>query len=254
MPNAAGEFDRFNVVLDTFNLTKDSNIIYSKPNFDIAVNLDSGSTLSTLPDDIAFDLIAGLRGVYDERYEMAFVPCNIAASGAKFQFVFGDANGPVVEADLGNFALPIKASRPVTFRNGDEACRFGIQPALGRPNILGDTFLRSAYVVYNMEAHVIGIANTKFNSTKSNIKQLELENIPGASYTASGNKAAQTATRTGLFPGQTALGTFALGDPTGTAPFNLNAAMRPLEPPSRGGVMAVVVTVVAFMCGVLVRM
>jgi elongation factor G len=56
---------------------------------------------------------------------------------------------------------------------GQDACLFGIQPFTQAPYILGDTFLRSAYVVFDLVNNQIGLAQTDFNDTGSNIVVFE---------------------------------------------------------------------------------
>jgi hypothetical protein len=51
---------------------------------------------------------------------------------------------------------------------------------------LGDSFLRSAYVVYDLKGETVSMAPTKYNATDSNIVEIELGNnsvaiLPGAS-------------------------------------------------------------------------
>jgi len=39
--------------------------------------------------------------------------------------------------------------------------------------VLGDTFLRSAYVVYDLSNNEISLAQTNFNATKSNVMEIQ---------------------------------------------------------------------------------
>ena len=62
----------------------------------------------------------------------------------------------------------------------ENSCLFGIQSSalVGLPSepalaLLGDTFLRSAYVVYDMPNLQLGIAQANPNATESNIVELE---------------------------------------------------------------------------------
>ena len=72
--------------------------------------------------------------------------------------------------------------------SGEDACRWGLQGAGDNPILFGDTFLRSAYVVYNIDGEEVGIAQTKFNVTETDIKQITaVSNLPGATSTASGS-------------------------------------------------------------------
>jgi len=194
------------------------------------VILDSGTTLTYLPDNIANAIAAGVGAVNNADYGVV-VPCELASTAGVFKFKFGDANGPVITASISQFVLPFAAdsgSPAPKFKNGKTACRWGILAADGNPNLFGDTFLRSAYVVYNIEGLQVGIAQTNFNVSDTDIKQITAtSSLPGASSTASG--VAQQ-TRTGAIY-NTAVGGLASGASTavasatgGTGTFDLGSA------------------------------
>ena len=69
----------------------------------------------------------------------------------------------------GIFAVPTRRLPSLPFSS---VCALGIQSGEA-PYILGDTFLRSAYVVYDLKNNLIGIAQTNFDSTKSNVVELQ---------------------------------------------------------------------------------
>lgn len=48
----------------------------------------------------------------------------------------------------------------------------GVSDSQGSTSVLGDTFLRSSYVVYDLANNQISLANTNFNATKSNIMEI----------------------------------------------------------------------------------
>ncbi len=48
----------------------------------------------------------------------------------------------------------------------------GISPAGSSQPVLGDTFLRSAYVVYDLGNNQISLAATNFNATTSNVQEI----------------------------------------------------------------------------------
>jgi hypothetical protein len=52
--------------------------------------------------------------------------------------------------------------------------------------VLGDTFLRSAYVVYDLENNEISIAQTNFNATTENIQEIQkgADGVPNATGVA----------------------------------------------------------------------
>ena len=70
----------------------------------------------------------------------------------------------------------------------------GIAPAGSSTPVLGDTFLRSAYVVYDLHNNEISLAQTNFNSTGSNIMEITNSSVPDATGVASAvtSVAAQT--------------------------------------------------------------
>jgi hypothetical protein len=186
-----------------------------------AVILDSGTSLTYLPDDIASAIMGGV-GAVDSREYGTVVPCEVGNTQGNFKFRFGNADGPVISASISQFVIPFPpGTEAPKFQSGSTACQWGIQPAGNNPNLFGDTFLRSAYVVYNLDGMTVGIAETNFNVQSSDIKQITASNsIPGASSTASG--AAQQ-TRTGpIF--QTGFGGFGSNSASPTAVGNSASA------------------------------
>ncbi|KAL9119249.1 MAG: hypothetical protein Q9187_004197 [Circinaria calcarea] len=168
---------------------------FSQTNLAIPVILDSGATLTYLPDDIANTIIEGVGAVSSSTFGYV-VPCTLADSPAAFTFGFGGSNGATLRVELNQFVLPIflRSGLSPTFDDGTAACQFGILPAGEDPNLFGDTFLRSAYVVYDLENGQIGLAQTTFNATSSNIQEISGASLPGASAAGTGVSVTQTAT------------------------------------------------------------
>lgn len=73
-----------------------------------------------------------------------------------------------------------------TFENGDAACEVEASAENGNGIILGDVFLRSAYVVYDVANNQVAIAEAALNATSiSNIIVIPVgTSIPGVSSTA----------------------------------------------------------------------
>jgi hypothetical protein len=110
------------------------------------------------------------------------------------------------------------------FTNGQAVCQLGIQPAGEDPTLFGDTFLRSAYAVYDLENNKIALAQTDFNSTGSNIVAFPSKGaaIPSATQASNDLAVTQTATGNPKVGGATATGNGAATyNPTATG---LNAA------------------------------
>lgn len=137
----------------------------------LAVLLDSGSSLTYLPDDWVVEIYSTVSASYDSDEGVAFVPCSLANSGDGFLFTFSGVNISVGMDEMVIDLISSTGRRP-TFSNGVEACLFGIAPAGSGTNVLGDTFLRSAYIVYDLENNEVSLAQTIFNATSSNIVEI----------------------------------------------------------------------------------
>ncbi|KAI5968613.1 hypothetical protein KGF57_000102 [Candida theae] len=118
--------------------------------------LDSGTTLTYLPPAVVRELAqqagaqlrpAGLGGL------LYFIDCNANTSGST---TFNFANGANITVPNSEYIFP----------NNDGTCLWGIQES--NDIILGDNFLRHAYLLYNLDAKTISIAQVKYTS-ESNI-------------------------------------------------------------------------------------
>ena len=191
-----------------------------------AAILDSGTTDTLLPDDIANSIFNGVGVLSDPQFGNV-VRCSLANDDLTFSFTFGGSGGAVVNVSLSEFVTPLlttDGSTP-TFNNGDAACAFAIEAAGSNPILFGDSFLRSAYVVYDLENNQIGLAQTNFDSTKDNSKVQVIQGssaIPNVISTASVASVAQSFTGNPLATQATATATGALGGGTSrSATFNL---------------------------------
>lgn len=158
----------------------------------LAVLLDSGSSLTYLPDDIVQDLFKAVNGRYDPDEGVAYVPCSLANQKSSLSFTF---TSPTIAVEMNELVLGLvtnNGQRP-TFDDGVPACLFGIAPAGGGTNVLGDTFLRSAYVVYDLDNNEISLAQTRFNVTGSNVLEIGVGDkaVPHAVDVAQAAKATQ---------------------------------------------------------------
>jgi len=139
--------------------------------------LDSGSSLMYLPDDITTDIYNTFGAQYDSSQGAAFVDCSLADADGSIDLTFSGATISVALKELVIVAGEEK---------GQPICIIGISPAEGSTPVLGDTFIRSAYIVYNIAGNDISIAQTNFNSTSDNILEItETSTIPSATAVAS---------------------------------------------------------------------
>ncbi|KAK2761374.1 hypothetical protein FQN54_001896 [Arachnomyces sp. PD_36] len=176
------------------------------------VLLDSGSSLTYLPDGIVATIFDELGVTFNGRQGIGYVPCNLPIDkGSGFNFTF---SGPSIFVGLDEMIISAgsdsSGSQP-QFSDGEPACIFGIAPSSSSISVLGDTFLRSAYVVFDLENNEISIAKTNFNSTEDNIVEITegKDGVPDAtgvlnpvtSVTAPTGGAHLDATGTGVITG-----------------------------------------------------
>ncbi|KAK6079283.1 aspartic-type endopeptidase opsB 1 [Seiridium cupressi] len=185
---SGGVFSEFlitltSVVLDNVTIAEDQAL---------AVLLDSGSSLTYLPDTWVEQIYTETGAQYDSSEGAAYVPCSLAEDTRTLDFTF---TSPTIKVDMNELVLDLvttSGKRP-TFTNGVTACLFGIAPAGSSTNVLGDTFLRSAYVVYDISNNEISLAQTNFNATETNVKEIGTGTSAVPDATAVANAATATA-------------------------------------------------------------
>jgi hypothetical protein len=215
--NGSAIYADFAVALTSFSITGDAgnttNYTSSGRNSaETAVILDSGTTLSYVPERLAEFIYESLNAVDDTQSSGAvFVDCDVLTNSPKMtlNFGFGGSSGVTIAIPIDEMVLPLGdlfsdagddtsdgfggSESDLPFTN---TCVLGINGQTEDPYILGDTFLRSAYVVYDLKNNVIALAQTNFNSTTSSIVdfQADATAIPNVSGVASSVAVTETAT------------------------------------------------------------
>lgn len=178
--------------------------------------LDSGSSLMYLPTEIAEAIFSEFNADYDESAGAAIIDCDAANSDDTIDFTF---SSPTIKVALNE--LVIVAG---TDRRGNDVCILGIAPAGSSTPVLGDTFLRSAYVVYDIANNEISLAQTNFNSTTDNILEItKASGVPDASGVASAVTSVAVESGGARNGGLTTTLSAAVAKPT--APIGYNMAM-----------------------------
>ncbi|KAK6362014.1 hypothetical protein TWF730_005718 [Orbilia blumenaviensis] len=129
--------------------------------------LDTGASFTYLPHDIANQLVELVGAVTVPEYKGPAVNCSKRALEGSVDFEFA---GTTIKVNIRDFIVDA-TDEP----NADNhiLCYFGILGMdEGSVLTLGDTFLRSAYVVYDMDNEAISIGQTIFNSTSTNIVEI----------------------------------------------------------------------------------
>jgi len=209
-------------------------------NLPIAVVLDSGTSLIYLPDAIVENIYNEVNVVLNGGTAYAY--CEDASSDKKLTFSF---SGQTIEIPMNELYISVgtdSQGQAVTFQNGKEACIFGVAPSGGSTPLLGDTFLRSAYVVYDLQNNEISLAQTRFNSTTDNVQEIVngTTPVPGAvAASTTISSVINVATDGARLGGASATGTVG-GLPTGAASWNKPGVML-------GGAAAGVAGLAAFL-------
>jgi hypothetical protein len=159
-----------------------SDVTSSSSSLPAPVLLDSGSSLIYLPNDLTTEIYNQVKAVYDSNAGLAYVDCSFANSHNSISFSF---SGATISVDYSELVLGVGTSsdgQQLIFADGSPACIFGIAPADSSTPVLGDTFLRSAYVVYDLDNNEISLAQTDFNSASDNIVEITngTNGVPGA--------------------------------------------------------------------------
>lgn len=169
----------------------------------LPVLLDSGSSLTYLPDSMVQTIYDSVSAQYDASEGAAYIPCSAAKRNDTMRFNFTE---PVISVTMNELVLDLvtaSGKRP-TFSDGTDACLFGIAPAGSGTHVLGDTFLRSAYVVYDLANNEISLAQTTFNSTTHNV----LEIGSGTNSVPSATSVADSVSATGIGEASATTGDF----------------------------------------------
>ena len=200
--NVTGEvvYDHFTVPVTTItavgpqqNTSLFSNTA-SVSNEPLYVILDSGTSLTYLPSTVTNSLFK-LLNTYDDTSSRGsgqiLVDCDLRQkSGLTISFQFNGPNGPVINVPATEFilddlksyissgAIAVPSNLPWS---KDRVCRMGIMPGdeQAPTYLIGDTFLRSAYVVYDLTNHEIGMAQSNVDSDSSKVVEI-VDGIPAA--------------------------------------------------------------------------
>ena len=112
------------------------------PNTALAVFFDTGATLSYLPDSLVRSIVNDLGGQRDAASGLFKVPCGQTGT---MDFTFGDMT---INVQLSEFIWDL----------GSSGCYLGADSASDSSLILGDSFLRSVYAVFDIDSGAIHFA------------------------------------------------------------------------------------------------
>ena len=178
------EYAELIITLSSMSINNGSKVQKLNTDLPTAVILDSGSSLTYLPNDLTSAIYSALDAEYSQQDGAAFVNCGLANENITLDFTF---TSPTISIPMSELVLSVSSveegredpdsddNDEGSFSSGgniDNICLFGIAPAEGSTSVLGDTFLRSAYVVYDLANNEISLAQTNFNSTTSHVVEI----------------------------------------------------------------------------------
>ncbi|KAI2779867.1 aspartic peptidase domain-containing protein [Daldinia loculata] len=198
-PDRTGNYSSFTVPLSSLTTTADNGTITNYTRSTVSVILDSGTTLTYVPYTMANRIFRAFGAVDDTSGTgLVYINCeHLDNKNFTFNFQFGGNDGPIIQVPIDEMVLDnvkqyIELGLDVPSLPFDNVCSFGLQGSSDY-YLLGDTFLRSAYVVYDLTNKKIGLAQANLNSTESKIVEITKSGIPDASGVASQVIATQTA-------------------------------------------------------------
>jgi hypothetical protein len=135
--------------------------------------LDTGTSLTYLPSDIAADIASALGATWSNTYNAYTFSSNPTDISVTYSFSGAEVTVPASELVMTASELGFSGdSTPVlTILPNSQASGY---------TLLGDTFLRSAYVVYDISNMQIGIAQSNWGSSTSNIVPFTSSGIPNS--------------------------------------------------------------------------
>lgn len=199
---SVNNYTAFSVTLSSVAAVTSSGAVSDNYTMDAqVVVLDSGTTLTYLPESVAESIFTTFGATYDESLGYATVACSQADnSSILLEYQFGGSNGPTIQVDMSELVITDGSSRGGSSgydSSSESTCAFGVSMSSGT-YLLGDTFLRSAYAVYDLDAKQVALAQASFNATSSSVTAITSgSSIPGVSATATDVIASATGTSIG---------------------------------------------------------
>ena len=149
--------------------------------------IDSGTYNIELPLEHLQPILTALGAEYEAASDIAMVPCSMTSNTSTLDFVFTSfsISIPLTELIFPQDFLAYENYIP-TLRDGKTpACLLGISPG-GEDMILGDTFMRSAYMVFDLDNNEISLAQANVGTYADDIVEITAgkDSVPGATRVA----------------------------------------------------------------------
>ncbi|CDK29971.1 unnamed protein product [Kuraishia capsulata CBS 1993] len=130
--------------------------------------LDSGTTLTYLPNELYETFQEFTNATWDDNIEQYYYDCDeIADTTISFDFTGAKIEVPLKSFTFKQFGKCVSGIQRYDY---DDVTYF----------ILGDNFLRNAYVVYDLENLEISLAQAKYNGGKEDVEEITKKGVPSA--------------------------------------------------------------------------
>lgn len=151
-PQGGEQLNRYWIQLDSVALSKSGSSSKQYSGSSMPIVLDSGSSLSYLPSSLVAAMAADFQGDYDSSSGLYQVPCSQAKASGSVDFTFGQAT---IKVPFNEFV----------WQYNSQLCILGAVPVVTDSSsdsattvLLGDTFMRSAFVVFDQTTETISMA------------------------------------------------------------------------------------------------
>ncbi|PYH93992.1 aspartic protease [Aspergillus ellipticus CBS 707.79] len=184
-----GEYVEFAVNLTGVHLTKSGSSVSvnNTGSFPVASVLDSGTALTYIPDSAAESIFNAVGAVYESELGYALIECDVKKQD--FEVIY----------EFDGFNITVDIDELILDDDDGKVCTFGISTQDSGSVLLGDTFLRSAYVVYDLSNNEISLAQANFNPGSDHILEIGSGSnaVPKQDGTGSSSTSSSGASKTG---------------------------------------------------------
>lgn len=171
-----GVYTSFRVILTGLTLQQPASNTTKYPDteFPLLVSIDSGASVTYLPESLATKIYSGLGVTQNAVYGVPVLPCSMKDRDITVTFNF---SGIRIDVSIHELVL-----EEIDMDGDTVMCVFGIYTSTSGTPVLGDTFLRSTYVVFDLANREISMAKTNFNPGEDAMLEIGTSNdaVPGA--------------------------------------------------------------------------